>query len=443
MSKNKFKDIGILLAIMAGWFGFLAFSAWTNIRIGNWSVVFWGWEGDLFYIFYENLLNGKMPYIDFFIEYPPLVAYFIAWPWALLGSLVPLSDLDFRGLFVLGVGAWLLLLFWWQYKIYRSLEFSEQKIMTILWFTFLSLAISYSIVFTRFDIFPAMLTLAGLSLYLLYQQTFKWWQLFLAALFVVLAGFLKVYAFVLAPIVIVVELWKKRYWNFAWISVALILVFLVNLPFVFYGYERFAGFLQYQQNRGVQIESLYAGAMFVLGKFGVIETPLNLQNGTNAINTQLAFDLASWAQPITLVFLVALFAFFVWLAWNRKILRNVRLINEFVTIFSIIFVLTFVIFNYIFSPQYLVWLILLIPLVTVVNWTKNQRLAWTLALLTILTSLLTLLIYPLFYEELKNREWWMIIVLNLRNLSLLAIWMGLIYLAFDRAKHLNSLHKND
>jgi hypothetical protein len=438
MLTQKLLQKRLLWLVMAGWLALLIVGVWTNFRLADtWPIVSWGWEGDLFYIFYNHIKSGRAPYIDFFIEYPPLVAYFIALPWAFLGRFVELSTWDFRALFVLGVGCWLLLLLWWQARVYESLDQKERKVTLILWLTFLNLAISYNVVFARFDVFPAMLTLAGFSVYLLYQKTLRRQHLILAASLVVLAGFLKIYPFVLAPMVVILEVLQKRYQNLVWFGLVFGLILAAQLPFLVWGEANFQAFLAYQQTRGIQIESLYAGPIFWLEQLNYLQAPISLQNGTNAIDTSYSFALAKWAQPVTFGFLATQFFWLVYQLFQKPALRQPPFIQELLALFAPIFILTFILFNFIFSPQYLVWLILLIPLMAVVNWSRNRKTALLLAGLTILASFLTWLIYPIFYEALKNREAFMVLVLNFRNLSLIIIWLALWKVVFDRVGQLS------
>lgn len=437
---NKFElpPISVLLGCVLLLTVALAYSTWIDARFWQWDfpVVFWGWEGDLFYIIYQKVTAGQRPYIDFFIEYPPLVAYWIAGPWAWLGRWVDIGKFEFRGLYILGLGLWLLVAFWWQTSLFRQIKLPDKKTRFMLWLTFLHILISYTVIFTRFDIFPAVLTLVGFSAYLAFLQNSKPIFFVLAVLLISLGGFLKIYSFVLLPLLVLVEILQKRYRNLVWLGLGFSLILSFNLPFVLDGYERFQGFLAYQRHRSLQIESLYAGFLFLLEKFKLVSNPLELQSGARAITSRLAFQIGAWTQPIVVSLLVGQFLYLGWQLFKVKNMLASCQLQEILALQALCYVLTFVLFNFIFSPQYLVWLILLVPLASFIDWQQPAWLGPSLLALSILASLLTTLIWPLFYPLLTAKSTWLILVLNLRNLTLLGIWLGLTWLTFDRLRQL-------
>ena len=102
-----------------------------------------------------------------------------------------------------------------------------------------------------------------------------------------------------------------------------------------------------------------------------------------------------------------------------------------VLLLGTVLLLAFILTNKVFSPQYLLWLG---PLFALAYGFRPRLAPAVLALL--LASALTQAIFPVFYRQLKELRAPLIVLLNLRNLILVAL---LAWLGWTLAKRLDAL----
>jgi hypothetical protein len=104
--------------------------------------------------------------------------------------------------------------------------------------------------------------------------------------------------------------------------------------------------------------------------------------------------------------------------WEEKNKQGSIAFNTLVAYLAIA-LLTFIITNKVFSPQYLIWLLPFIPLLSI-------RQTWLMAVIWAIT----IYIFPYNYRQLLEMNTTLIWLLNLRNLSIfiLFIWLAIVYL---------------
>ncbi|ODT42455.1 MAG: hypothetical protein ABS62_03410 [Microbacterium sp. SCN 70-200] len=183
------------------------------------------------------------------------------------------------------------------------------------------------------------------------------------------------------------------------------------------GGSHLLGFVGEQTTRGLQVEAPVAtwylwGALLGIPGFQVYYSP---EIRTFQITGADIDPVIAAMTPILAVAMVGVAVLGAVQAW-----RGARFASLFPAL-SLAFVLGFIVFNKVGSPQYLAWLIPSIVLGLVIS-----RGAWALpAAAALAMALLTQLVYPVLYNGILYPESIAVTVLTLRNLALVAmfVWM--------------------
>ena len=350
-----------------------------------------------------NLLHGQLPYRDFALEYPPL---------ALLPFVLPRLatfglPIDFSGY------AWLFLI---QNAIFSTLialiiaRISSVNFSALAFYALL-VAVSAPLLPWRYDLFPALLT--ALALLCLLQGRPGWAGIWLG--FGVAA---KLYPIVLLPIFGVYYLAGSNRPALARLTLGCVGAAAVTLlPFALTAPEQLLSFLRYHQLRGLQLESLPAGAIVLAHVMGLTTARLDFNYGALHLVSPLASVALQWLPIAFLGLYAAVLACCV--ARFREEQAAGGVTNASLAAFCFVALLAFIVTNKVFSPQYIIWLLPFAPLL-------RPRQAG--ALLAICA--LTIALFPFDYDQLLAMEIWPVLLLNLRNLLALAL---LIWLLIDRA----------
>ena len=258
------------------------------------------------------------------------------------------------------------------------------------------------VILTRFDLVPAALVAAAVAL-------MGKGRLRASALVLGAGAAVKLYPAVLVPLVAIAA-WRRSGRREALVVVALAAapVLLVYLPFVVLAPDGVADSLGRQLGRPLQIESLGAGVLLALHHaFGM---SLEWSSGSGSQNlTGNAADTVAAIQGVAQVAALAL----VWVGFARGPATPERLLR-----YSAAALVAFVALSRVLSPQFLVWLVLLVPLVGGV---RSRAALW----LTVLACALTAIWFPALYWELV-REFdplasWLVLFRGLVLVALLAV----------------------
>jgi len=180
------------------------------------------------------------------------------------------------------------------------------------------------------------------------------------------------------------------------------------------------GYLQsytYHMARGIQMESTYAGILMALHGAG---HPLAVVKSFGSYNLMTSH--ARWLLPLAPVLLLALAGAVAWRFWRRKDARETSASPFALLMLTITLLLGFVLTNKVFSPQYLLWLA---PLFAVACG-RSEALEWP-GLLFLLAAGLTQVMFPHLYRLVEAMDPLMIVVLNLRNLTLAVAFAWLLW----------------
>jgi uncharacterized membrane protein len=353
--------------------GGLFLLCWGLVHLGFWShgaLVDW----PTYQQYGDAILDhGRIPYRDFAVEYPP---------GALAVVILPAAFGNYAAAFAWEMAACGLVLVGVVTAIRREAAF----------YVALAPVLAGSLILSRFDLWPALLTVAALAAFLRERHGLGWGLLGAAVA-------AKLWPFVLVPLALV---WSYRAGRMRGALVGLAVAAAVFVPFALVAPHGLWDSVRGQASRPLQIESLGASLFTAFGHPNVI-TSHGSQNvaGHGAI--------AAIFAVLQIATLVAL-----WIAFARGPATSERLLR-----YSAAAVCAFIAFGKVLSPQFLLWLIPLVPLV------RGRRGYAATALLT-LALVLTQVWFPRRYWDYVNAFHNADAVLA-RNLALLTLLVVLAW----------------
>jgi hypothetical protein len=203
------------------------------------------------------------------------------------------------------------------------------------------------VVLTRFDLWPAALLAGSVAALVALRER-------LGFVLLGLAVAAKLYGGVLLPLALV-WVWRRRGRRYALGCLGLFagVVAACYLPFLVVGPEGVAESLERQLSRPLQLESLGAAVLLSLHSLFGLDVEMHASHGSQNVGGTLG-DVVGGVQ--TLVQLGVLVA--VWVAFARGEMGRERFVR-----YAAAAVLAFVAFGKVLSPQFLIWLVPLVPLV--------------------------------------------------------------------------------
>jgi len=342
------------------------------------------------------MLHGQVPYRDFGVEYPPGALPAFAVP-AIGHDGFSLYNREFQILMALcGVGALLAMTL-----ALRSLAASGERLAAALAFAALAPLVLGSVIVYRYDLWPAALAVAGLAGVLAGRQ-----RLGFASLGLGIAA--KLFPAVLLPPALA-YVWRTRGRREALLclGVAAAVVAVVILPFLALAPHGVWTSVERQATRPLQIESLASGVLLAAHQVGGLAITMESSRGSQNLTGSLPDALGTASSALLVLALLG-----IWAAAARGPATSERLVR-----FSAASVVAFIALGKVLSPQFLIWLIPLVPLV------RGRRGLVASALLG-LALLLTQLWFPIRYWELVAFEAvpsWLVLARDLVLLALLAV----------------------
>ena len=299
--------------------------------------------------FYETygdaMSNGKVPYRDFRLEYPPG-----ALPVFVVPSLLRSRDGDLGGyrrgfeaeMLVCGGLAVLFVL-----SALLSLAASPLRMGLVLGFTALAPLLIGSVILSRFDLWPAALSVGVLAALLAGRD-----RLAAGALGVAVAA--KIYPVVLLPL-LAVWVWRRSGRRAALIALGIFagVVAACFLPFLALSPHGLWDSITRQSNRPLQIESLGSSVLLVLHQIAGVGVTVESSHGSQNLVGGGPNALAAIQSVLQILAVAAVWAWFA-----RGPMDRDRLVRAFAAA-----VCAFIAFSKVFSPQFMIWLIPLVPLV--------------------------------------------------------------------------------
>jgi hypothetical protein len=350
----------------------------------------------LYQTYGERVASGLVPYRDFAFEYPPGALPALVLPALVTGSLEAYRIVFVTEMALVGVLAVLAF-----DAALRGLGTQRRDRLAVLAVVALAPLLLGGVILTRFDLVPAALVAAAVALVVA-------GRLRAAALVVGIGIAVKLYPVVLVPL-LGLQAWRSggRRALAGTLALVGVPVALAYLPFLLVAPGGVVDSVGRQLGRPLQIESLGAGVLLALHHgFGV---PLAWASAHGSQNlTGTGADAVAVLQGIAQVVAVTL----VWVAFARGPATTERLVRH-----AAAAVVAFVALSKVLSPQFLVWLVLLVPLVG-----GPRRRA--VLLLTALACALTAVWFPARYWDLVFEfdplASWLVLLRGVALLALLA-----------------------
>jgi hypothetical protein len=289
----------------------------------------------------DALLDGRIPYRDFFVEYPP-GGFLVFTPpallpddWYLHAFKVSMALIGVATLFVVALAL-------------VRLGASAARLHAAVFAIALSPLALGPVSLNTYDAFPALLVVSALAALLYGRETLAF-----ALLGVAFAA--KLYAAALLPL-LVLWLWRRRRpFGRPLLAFAAAAAVLVG-PFAVLGWDGLVESVRAQGGRALQIESLGGAVLLAAHRLGLYEAEV-VSGSTAALSRDLAGALPDALAVATTVLQVAALAL-VALLFVRGRPESERLVTAVAAT-----LVGFLAFSRFLSPQYLVWLIPIVPLV--------------------------------------------------------------------------------
>lgn len=288
-------------------------------------------------------------------EYPLLTLV----PFSL--GLLPLFALSYKTVF----GLWMIAI---AYSIYLILRNAVSK-QAAFYYAVTIMLVGLGTVAARFDMVPTLLTLVAILL----AQKKKWT---LAMIVLSFAGCFKIYAFLLFPVCLIALLQEKKRKLLRPIISFSSVCLVVLIASLWVNTDQTISPLFYLKNRPFQIESSWASILWLINFFSGQAAVIYSYGSTNFIST-----FSQTFFPISSIFALDGILILYWLQIRHKLTLVVT---------CILVMLIAIITSKVFSPQYLMWVVPLIPLLK--GNTKEIKVTWIFILF------LTVMIYPYLYE---------------------------------------------
>jgi Glycosyltransferase family 87 len=313
--------------------------SWALLHVG-----FWGRnpiaDTPVYHGFGTKILDGEIPYRDFPVEYPPAALPVFVLPafaedehyasaFELLMWICAMGALTLVATTLTRVGA------------------SGPRLYAAVAFVGLAPLALGSVVLSRFDLWPAALAAGALAALVAGRD-----RLGFGLLGVATAA--KLYPVVMLPIAFV-WIGKRRGWREAMIALGFFagVVALIVAPFAVLSPGGVWDSVSSQAGRPLQIESLGAAFLLAAHQLGIYEATVVSSHGSQNLEGGLPDALAAVQTAFQLIALAA-----VWIVFTRGRPEPERLFVGCATA-----VAAFIAFGKVLSPQFLIWLLPLVPLV--------------------------------------------------------------------------------
>ena len=346
----------------------------------------------------ESILRGEVPYRDFFIEYPPgsLPAFV---PPALFSA----GRAGFIDLFSLEMALALAVTLLLMTLAARRLCGSRAWILPAATFVLAALVL-YPVAVTRYD---AVAALSLGSAVFFASMGGRYLPLAYASL-----GFGAAAKFV--PALAVLPLTLTRRGAARGLAVFLAMAALFFVPFALLGGRGLLQSLAYQAGRGLQVESLAASVlMFLRSADGIV-----FEHGAFEVLGG-GVGLATTLSPLLTLLLLAVTGFVMWRDFRRYGGLTVGAFPR----HAAALILAFMLGSRVLSPQYMIWLLPLVPL------SAGGMAGVIVCVLFLAACSVTTLVFPVHYGDLLSFRHPGPELLLARNLLLVVLWVTMLALA--------------
>ncbi len=342
----------------------------------------WGTGNDvrLYLRYAQRWGSGSAPYLDFHPEYPPgALPTFLA-PYLVQGSheyarafAAEMALFDLVALLLVVASA-------------RRLAPDVPKAPWLAGLGYLAVtAALFPVLYTRFDLVPGALLLA--ALYAAYASPTGW----LGALLLGIAGGVKLWPLALVPLFLGLHFQRERLRGVVRGALAIGAgMLLTALPFLPRAGAHVLDFLRFHAARGIQIETTWSTLALLLNKLGVAQAHAVHTHGAFHVSGPVADWFAQLSVPALL--LMALLPQALWMRARSDAGFLWAAAGG---------VLGFMVGGKVLSPQYMLWVAPLLPLLALLGASRRERLG--IACVSLLAAALTSLVYPYWSPALEQR----------------------------------------
>ena len=367
------------------------------------TLLHWGWYQHAlildtveYHRYGAAMADGHVPYRDFSVEYPPGALPAFGVP-AIGKPGFSFYNREFQVLMALcGVGA-----LWAMSVALQHLGASAERTAAALCFFALAPLVLGSVILYRYDLWPAALTVAGLAAVLARRE-----RLGFAAIGLGVAA--KAFpAVVLPPAFIYVWRTRGRREALLCLGAAVVVAALVVAPFLALAPHGVWDSIERQTTRPLQIESLGSALLLAAHHTWGLALTMVSSRGSQNISGWFASSVGVVQSLVQFGVLIG-----IWFAFARRDRSREELVR-----YAAAAVVAFVALGKVLSPQFLIWLIPLVPLVR----------RWRVAILYAVALVLTQAWFPKHYWSYAlhfgEAVTWLVL---LRDLVLVALLVALL-----------------
>jgi hypothetical protein len=343
----------------------------------------------------QQAATGRVPFLDFPIEYPPLAWWVIQIP----ATYQRVFYFRFRLLMVVAdVGAFALL--WW----ITSRRRPQAASLVAATYLVTTLALE-NVLYDRLDMLMLLFVVGGFAAWIHAMDSphAGWWRS-VAYTAIALGASYKLIPIVCLPFFFIWDIRTARRRDvglYLTLSLAAILVpFLVEYPRV--GWASL-GFLSYHAQRGIEIESLWASIRWLTSSAGTLSAPFRF----GAVELAGPHDglLRTLSLGLTVGTSVALVGWA--MALKGRFTAEHAYRNAMMAVVGLLF------FSEVFSPQYMIWALPLIVLIAV-EIASPRELA-VIAAACVVMAILTTVIFPFGFDYVQDVNPWAMRAILVRN----------------------------
>ena len=353
---------------------------------------------ELYRTYGDAMESGLVPYRDFDVEYPPAALPVFVLPAFANGE-------DYGSAFELLMWACAVVMIVLLATTLAAVEASPARLYGATAFAGIAPLLIGSVILTRFDLWPAALVAGVLAALVLGRDRLGLGLLGLATM-------AKIYPAVLLPIAVV---WVARRRGlreaFICLGVFAAVVVAIALPFAILSPGGLAHSVTTQLGRPLQIESLGAAVLLAANQLGAYHPTIVSTHGSQNLDGTLPDVLATIETALGVAALLA-----VWVVFARGRMERDRLM-----IASAAAVVAFIAFGKVLSPQFLIWLIALVPLVA---GTVGVAACWLLAAALVTTQIW----FPYRYWDVVALQpvGWLVLLRDVLLVALFAVLLAAI-----------------
>lgn len=320
------------------------------------SNYYWG-DLDHYYVNAGDVLNGLIPYKDIMFEYPPLSLVFMIVPRAISWDLN-----SFHYICAAMTYVWIALGIYFLYKIadeHIGYRWRVHFLLAVL------IVFGTYFVIARNDVYPAVISIIGIWLYLGRRYP-------LAFVVITVAAMTKLYpAIFLLPMMAPFIL--RRNWIILGkcIAASAAVILLVELPFLIADPGTAFAYLTYHSDRGIQIESVASGFFMFASLLFPSDIGVVFNYGSDNLTGVGPEALAPFMNAIMAIVLVAFFV--IMLSRLSKSETAQGNIIPLVALMSTAMLMLFILFSKVYSAQYFIWIVLALPFTQLACFGKVHR----------------------------------------------------------------------